>query len=149
MIRHLLYQADIATIFNNFFSSIGDSIQSDVPTQYISRPTASFLFSPVTHYIIDKIITSLKNKSGNTDTYPVKVLKYLSSLISPILSGIVNKALPCGRFPNCLKISRVIPFHKGGDTRDVSNYRPISLRPFLVKCWRKLCPTIYPTILKI
>ena len=41
--------------------------------------------------------------------------------------GIVNKSSSCGCFPNCFRIARVIPLHKAGDTRDVSNYRPISL----------------------
>ena len=104
------------------------------PTQYISRLPTSFLFSPVGHYIIDKIVTSLKNKSGKINTYHVKVLKYFSSLISPILSCIVNKSLSYGHFPNCLKIARVIPLHKAGDTRDVNNYiiiDPSRICPFL------------------
>ena len=79
--KHTTYdnEADITTVFNHFYSSIDDiianSIQSNVPlnnvnnlTQYISRPPTSFFFSPVTHYIIGKIITSLKNKSGNNNT---------------------------------------------------------------------------------
>ena len=40
---------------------------------------------------------------------------------------IINQSFITGKYPDALKISKVIPIHKGGDTCDLNNYRPISL----------------------
>ena len=98
----------------------------------------NFSFLSLTHYIVDKIIASLKNKSWNIYLVLWKILKYLSSLISPILSCIVNKSLSFCRFPNCLKMARVIPLHEAGDSRNVNNYRPISLLSIFSKILKKV-----------
>ena len=43
-----------------------------------------------------------------------------------------------GVFPDALKISEVIPIHKGGSTEEVNNYRPISLLSVFDKIIEKL-----------
>ena len=40
---------------------------------------------------------------------------------------IVNICFRSGKFPSCLKSARVIVLYKGGDPKDPSNYRPISI----------------------
>ena len=42
-----------------------------------------------------------------------------------------------GIFPSQSKTARVIPIHKGGDIKDPSNYRPISILPVLSKIFEK------------
>jgi len=54
------------------------------------------------------------------------------------LTNIYNTSLESGIFPDKLKIAKVIPVHKKGDSRDVSNYRPISLLPVFSKLLEKL-----------
>ena len=101
---------------------------------------------------IHKIITAMRPKSSPLNTIPLKTLKQISPHISPILSLLINKSIAVKRFPKCLKLSRVIPIHKGGDPEDVNNHRPISLLPVDSKIFEKFictnCKTIYlPTIL--
>lgn len=38
-----------------------------------------------------------------------------------------------GIFPDVLKLSKVVPIHKGGETDDLNNYRPISIIPTVSK----------------
>ena len=80
---------------------------------------------------------SRPNKSSHISTYSIKVIKYLSNLISPILAILINRSLCNGTFPQILKIAHVIPEFKSGDKQDLNNYRPISIIPILSKFFEK------------
>ena len=43
-----------------------------------------------------------------------------------------------GIFPNELKIARVIPLYKGGDSKYLVNYRPVSVLPVFSKIFERL-----------
>ena len=49
------------------------------------------------------------------------------------LTLLINQTLSTGVFPNELKISRVRPMFKNGDTSHINNYRPISILPSISK----------------
>ena len=80
----------------------------------------------------------MKNKSSHINTYPVKILKLISDIVSPILSIIIGKSLRDGVFPASFKKARVVPLHKGGCTSDVSNYRPVSVLPMMSKIFERV-----------
>ena len=42
-----------------------------------------FFFRNTTEYGVNRLIKNVKNKSFPTSTYPVKVLKYISEIMSP------------------------------------------------------------------
>ena len=50
----------------------------------------------------------------------------------------MNSSFEHGIFPSQLKIAKVIPIHKSGDSTDVTNYRPISLLSAFSKVVEKL-----------
>ena len=57
------------------------------------------------------------------------ILSYLKKLIPYIvvpLKHILNLSLLNGVFPDSMEIARVIPLFKSGNTKEFSNYRPIS-----------------------
>ena len=85
---------------------------------------------------------SLKNKSCHISTYSVKIIKHLSSIISPILTHLINKSISTGYFPKMLKTARVVPIYKSGDNTNVNNYRPISILPILSKIFEKIIFTL-------
>ena len=51
---------------------------------------------------------------------------------------IIKKSFNTGIFPTELKIARVIPLFKSGDTSLISNYRPVSVLPVQSKIFERL-----------
>ena len=137
---------DIASIFNTHFTSIGkkisDSIESNNladPLSYLrTSPTNSFFFSKISSLDIQNIIVKFKNKSCPINTYPIKIIKALAPILSNILAILINKSFITGKFPDYLKIARVIPVFKAGDKKDISNYRPISILSIFSKIYEKI-----------
>ena len=54
------------------------------------------------------------------------------------MTHLINRSLVEGVFPCNLKVSRTVPIYKGGDSRDMANYRPISCLPILSKIYKKI-----------
>jgi hypothetical protein len=67
-----------------------------------------------------------------------KMVKFIGSEISFPLSHIFNLSLSCGIFPNKLKLCRVIPIFKSGNSSECDNYRPISLLSSISKLLEKI-----------
>ena len=65
------------------------------------------------------------------------LIKKLIPYIVVPLKHIFNLSLLNGVVPDSMKIARVIPLFKSGDTKEFSNYRPISLLPQFSKNTRK------------
>ena len=86
---------------------------------------------------IEGIIAKLNN---NKSTYfSPKVLKLISSKLSPKLAKVFNVCMKDGYFPNELKIAKVIPLYKHkGSINDICNYRPISMLSVFSKIFEKL-----------
>ena len=67
-----------------------------------------------------------------------KIYKDAIDEIKRPLTHIINASFSCGIFPDKRKFSKVIPLHKSGDRKNVSNYRPISILPAFSKILEKL-----------
>ena len=65
------------------------------------------------------------------------LIKKLIPYIVVPLKHIFNLSLLNGVVPDSMKIARVIPLFKSGNTKEFSNYRPISLLPQFYKNTRK------------
>ena len=85
-----------------------------------------------------EIINSLENKSTGPYSIPLKMLSVIPDLIILSLAYIINLSFLNGKYPNLLKIVKVIPIHKCGSTQDINNYRPISLLSIFDKIMEKL-----------
>ena len=135
----------ICSEFNNYFVKVADKLnkskytttQPHDFTQFLNNPSSSSIFlSPIINAEIIDIISKLDNRKSN-DISP-KLLKALSGSFSNILFYLFNSCMLSGVFPDELKIDKVIPLHKSGNSNLMSNYRPISILPTLSKIFEKL-----------
>ena len=143
------HSKDIADIFNAHFSTIAQKIDDSIPVPGSGSPTYAdflndtqidnnFFFSPISTDDVDRIINAFENKSTHISSYSVRILKFISTLISPILKELINKSLYEGKFPKFCKIARVVPVFKSGSASSVCNYRPISILPLFSKIFEKI-----------
>ena len=133
----------IANGFNNFFVTIGPqlakNIKSDInPLSYVKSVNKSMVLTDVTSTEARNVIASLKNSSSGNDEFPPFVGKscvdpYIEPLTHPI-----NLSLRSGVFPSELKLAKVVPIFKAGDTSAINNYRPISVLSFFSKVFKKI-----------
>ena len=141
---------DIATAFNEYFATIGEKMSADIPlanvpfTQFLNsvpRCDESMEFDPIDQIEVANIVKGLKNsKACGHDELSTEIIKHLAPVLLLPLAVTINAMFAEGKFPSFLKISKVIPVHKKGDTDCLSNYRPIALLPIFAKIFEKaLC----------
>ena len=90
--------------------------------------------------MVKKVTTSLNlSKTSGPDSIPVVVLKKCKSELSYILAELFNKCLKESCFPDCWKVSSVVPVFKNvGERSRAKNYHPVSLLSVVSKLFEKL-----------
>ena len=133
---------EVASTFNNYFTSIPTSIQSTLPPSHESyastvpiNDTSIFLINSCMFEVQD--ICKDMTKSDNKGT-PLKFIKLSLTELSIIISDLFNLSLNEAIYPDCLKISRVTPIFKSGSHSHLNNYRPISVTSYVNKIFEKL-----------
>ena len=79
--------------------------------------------------MVRKVVMNLDlSKTSGPDCIAVVVLKNCESELSYILAELLNKCLKECCFPDCWKVSSVVPVFKNiGERSTAKNYRPVSL----------------------
>ena len=85
------------------------------------------------------IIKNLKCKSSfGHDNISTKILLKLLPILCQPVTLIINQSLRTGKFPDRLKIAKVIPVYKKEDPNLIKNYCPIPFflpfQKYLKKC---------------
>ena len=90
--------------------------------------------------MVKKVITNLdSSKTSGPDCIPVVILKNCEPKLSYILVKIFNNCLKESCFPDCLKVSSVVPVFKNvGERSTAKNYHPVSLLSVVSKVFEKL-----------
>ena len=134
-------------MFNDYFVNIGHNLVSNLNDGNIGddsllfmgeRTLNSFVFYQTDCSEISHLIDSFKNKKTNINNIPVFVIKKVSPVICPMLAQLFNESIVYGKFPNKLKLGRVIPLHKSGSSTILKNYRPITTLSIFSKIFEKL-----------
>ncbi|XP_022819582.1 uncharacterized protein LOC111351717 [Spodoptera litura] len=76
--------------------------------------------------------------SVGPDGIPPFVVKDCSSVFLKPLLHIFNLCLSEGRYPDCWKITRVIPVPKGGKGSDIEGYRPVAVLSAFAKIFESI-----------
>ena len=134
---------DTLNRFNNFFSTIGERLSSDLnsinnfePSPQTHNSNNFYLFPPNQSEILN-IISNLKITKTHLNSMPVRIFKSLKNiLVIPVLI-LLNNSFTTGIFPDSLKVARITPIHKNGNFTTPNNFRPISSLPFMSKIYEK------------
>ena len=134
---------EIATGFNNFFVTIGPQLAKNIksninPLSYVKSVNNSMVLTDVTSTKVRNVIASLKNSSSGYDEFPPFVGKSCVEAYIKPLTHLINVSLKSGVFPSELKLAKVVPIFKAGDTSAINNYRPISVLSFFSKVYEKI-----------
>ena len=90
--------------------------------------------------MVKNVITNLdSSKASGPDCIPVVVLKNCEPELSYILAKLFNNCLKESCFPDCWKVSSVVPVFKNVEERSTAkNYHPVSLLSVVSKVFGKL-----------
>ena len=139
----------IANKFNEYFSSIASKMNENncnngiylepLPTflDFMPQRTKqSLFFYDCDQEEISEIISNLKN--GKASDFPIRVIKQLSSILSPALAVQFNYLISQGLFPSVLKLGKITPIYKKDNEELLENYRPVSTLPIFGKIFEKI-----------
>ncbi len=125
----ITHSYDIANAFNTYFTTIGDSVASELPNSdidpisYINPTNSSFSITEINVEIVIEILKSVNpNKATGPDNIPGRILTIAAEILSPSLTAIFNRSLSMGIYPDDWKMARVLPIHKSEEKCDLSNY---------------------------
>ena len=108
------------------------------PTNFIHRRFQnSFMFRGIYNHEVQDALIGLKLNKSFIGT-PPKCIKLACNFISEPLTRLFNLSLSQGIMPNLLKISKITPVDKGGETTDPTNFRPISTLSAFTQIFEKL-----------
>ena len=140
-------QLHIATEFNVFFTNIGLNLsnniaysgEKDCDYYLIDNLNCKFALDKVDEQNVSKTIDNLPNKAScGFDNISTIFLEQIAPTIIKPLTLLINQVFNTGIFPERLKLAKVTPVFKKGDSNLINNYRPISLLPVISKVLEKI-----------
>ena len=141
---------EIANKFNNYFASIAmhlnEAAENDFGMLIKTLPTfETYLIKPCENTIfidecneeeIVKIASEFAN--GKASDIHIRVIKRAVPVLAKYLKLLYNDCITRGNFPSALKVGRISPIFKKGDTQLIENYRPVSILPIFGKIFEKI-----------
>ena len=126
-------------LLKTFLRTLLDDSGISVPV-FPSRTNLKLPNISVIPKMVKKFITSLDlSKASGPDCIPVVVLRNCEPELSFILAELFNKFLKESCFPDCWKVSSVVPVFKNiGERSTAKNYWPVSLLSAVSKVFEKL-----------
>ena len=138
----------IASSMNEYFCSIGNKLSEKIPNKAnpllsgeypFETPPLNFSFSAI---MTDKLSSTLNKMKTSHCSGHDGIASFYLKIAMPVVGGslcdLFNKSLFAGKFPEDWKIARIAPIFKSGAKDDRSNYRPISVLPFMSRLFEKL-----------
>ena len=133
--------SDKAKLFTENFSLNSNLDDSGVSLPvFPSRTNLKLHNISVTPKMVRKVVMNLDlSKASGLDCIQVVILKNCEPELSYILAELFNKCLKESCFPDCWKVSSVVPVFKNvGERSSAKNYRPVILLSVVSKVFEKL-----------
>ena len=112
---------------------------STEPEFYLQPTDTIFSLKAPSASTVCRLLNQLDaKKATGLDRIPCKLLKLSSSIVGPSLAYIFKSCIDAEIFPNEWKFAKVTPLFKKGSKRELGNYRPISVLPFVSKVFEKI-----------
>jgi len=137
----------VSDIFNKFFINIGKQLAESSGyglSKEFSNVNHNFSFDNLINKKIEnsdilKIVDNFKDDTAaGFDRVTIKLLKNSIDLIVNPLAYIYDLSIKQSTFPDYFKVAVVQPLLKGGDCKNINNYRPISFLTSFSKILEKL-----------
>ena len=138
----------IANEFNKFFTSIAEKISSEIhptvrPPEPINiDPDMPTFNSSLNHITLNELYDTLSvlksKKSEDLNGISMFFVKSIINYIHTPLLHVLNLSNREGYVPDELKIAKIVPIFKSGDSLSLDNYRPIALIPTISKILEKI-----------
>ena len=132
--------SDKAKLFAENFSKNANIDASGISLPvFHSRTNLKLHNISVTPKMVKEVITNLYlSKASGPDCIPVVIVKNCEPELSYILPELFNKCLKESCFPDCWKVSLVLPVFKNvGERSTAKNYYPVSLLSVVSKVFKK------------
>ena len=137
--------SEIAKAFNEFYVQVGPSLAKKIKkpkrcyTSYLIQTQSKLQYFDLKLEEFQEAFKTLKrNKSTGHDQLNGNIFIDSYDAIKLPLFDICKSSLKCGVFPDQLKIARVLPVFKGGDSTGMGNFRPISILPIISKLLERI-----------
>ena len=137
----LSFASDKAKLFAKNFSNNSNIDDSGISLPaFPSRTNLKLHNISITPKIVKKVITNLDSlKASGPDCIPVVVLQNGEPELSYVLAEFFNMCLKESCFPDCWKVSSVVPVFKNvGERSTAKNHHPVSLLSVVSKVFEKL-----------
>ena len=92
---------------------------------YVNTLNNSIVVSEISIAEVTNVIRSFKESSPGWDNIPAFILTQCIDCFVKPLTHIINRSFIEGIFLKELKIARVVPIYKAGDSTLITNYRHI------------------------
>ena len=152
--KQIIVPEDIATLFNNFFTSLESSSLapnsdcdifikehfSNLKNRKVFETSSSgFSFKDISISEVKKILKELPTSSPGTSGINSKILKLLPDIMAPVYTKLFNFCLATNSIPEDWKTAIVTPLYKNkGASTDLNNYRGISVLSPIAKVFEKI-----------
>ena len=136
--------AQKAECLNDYFSEVGDKLKEKIrrvnydPFELVPTVEDEMSLHPTSYEELSIVVTNLNNVGAGVDRINAKIFKGTYKGIFQHILHLYNSCLSTGVFPDSLKIAMIKPIFKSGDPKQLNNYRPISILPFMSKILEKL-----------
>ena len=138
-------QKKIADEFNSFFTNIGTNLANKIPNvqksfkDYLSMNEVFIADSELLFEEFENAFKSLqRNKACGIDNINSNIIIDVYDEIKQPLFQVFRTSIDNGIFPDSLKIAKVSPIFKSGDSSLLGNYRPISVLPVFSKILERI-----------